>query len=396
MRTFEKTHPWIRFSVDLRQAPPSLWLLLGEAASKIEHLSRVPVQPETHNRLHQLYVAKGVAATTAIEGNTLSEADVLRAVEGTLKVPPSQEYLKQEVDNIIGAYGDIVEQLAAGKLADLTIEEITTYNRRALDRLPRKEDSGTPGEIRHHAVVVGNVYRGAPAEDCRHLLGRLCEWLNGSEFAAPQGMEMPYTILKALLGHLYVAWIHPFGDGNGRTARLVELRLLLSGGVPTPAAHLLSNHYNLTRTEYYRQLDMASKSGGDVIPFLEYAVRGLVDGLRQQLDEVWEQQYELAWEKHVHSVFDGVSEASARRQRDLVLALGRLGEKWVEIEKLSELTPGLAKAYAGKSAKTLLRDLGRLFVMHLIRKSPGRVRAHREIVLTFLPLRRPEHGTQPK
>lgn len=68
------------------------------------------------------------------------------------------------------------------------------------------------------------------------------------------------AILKAIAAHLYLAWIHPF-DGNGRTARLMELRLLLAAGVTTPATHLLSNHYNLTRGEYYRQLDAASRTG---------------------------------------------------------------------------------------------------------------------------------------
>lgn len=39
MRTFERTHPWISFRIDLRKAGPSLWLLLGEAASKCEHVA---------------------------------------------------------------------------------------------------------------------------------------------------------------------------------------------------------------------------------------------------------------------------------------------------------------------------------------------------------------------
>jgi Fic family protein len=88
-----------------------------------------------------------------------------------------------------------------------------------------------------------------------------------------------YAILKAVVAHLYLAWIHPFGDGNGRTARLVEFQILLSSGVPSPAAHLLSNHYNQTRSEYYRQLDRASKSGGELAPFIEYGARGFVAGL---------------------------------------------------------------------------------------------------------------------
>jgi len=78
-------------------------------------------------------------------------------------------------------------------------------------------------------------------------------------------------------------WIHPFGDGNGRTARLVEFQILLQAGIPSPAAHLLSNHYKQTRTEYYRQLATASRSGGNILPFIEYAVGGFVDGLKEQL-----------------------------------------------------------------------------------------------------------------
>ena len=80
MRTFERTHAWITFRLDLSRAAPELWLGLGEAASKCEHLSRVPLRPATALQVHQLYLAKGAAATTAIEGNTLSEAEVLKAV----------------------------------------------------------------------------------------------------------------------------------------------------------------------------------------------------------------------------------------------------------------------------------------------------------------------------
>jgi Fic/DOC family len=48
--------------------------------------------------------------------------------------------------------------------------------------------------------------------------------------------DIPGTeiLVKAILAHLYIAWIHPFGDGNGRAARLMELRILLEAGVPMP------------------------------------------------------------------------------------------------------------------------------------------------------------------
>lgn len=386
MRTFEKTHPWIRFRINLGEIGPEFWLCLGEAVSKCEHLARVPLRPATAERLHQLYLAKGAAATTAIEGNTLSESEVLRAVEGRLEVPPSKEYQKQEVENIIAACNQISQQVAAGQLPTLSAELIRSYNVQVLHALP-PEENVVPGEYRAHSVVVGNVYRGAPAEDCPWLEDKLCEWLNGEEFAAKPELELVYAIIKAVLAHVYLAWIHPFGNGNGRTARLIEFHLLMSAGMPSPAAHLLSNHYNETRAEYYRQLDLASKSGGDLLPFLRYAVQGLVDGLRAQLSLVWEQQWDITWQNYVHELFQSKTSASDARQRHLALDLGSRND-WVNGSDITELTPRLAKAYANKTPKTVQRDLNVLASMKLIEREARRVRARRELIFAFLPIRK--------
>jgi hypothetical protein len=338
--------------------------------------------------LHQLYLAKGVAATTAIEGNTLSEAEVQKAVEGKLVVPPSKQYLKQEVENIIAVCNQIGKQLEDASLPVPSPELLCSYNRQVLDKLPLDKDV-TPGKLRTHSVLVGNVYRGAPAEDCTYLLERMCQWLNGADFQAPDksapGMDTVYAILRAVIAHIYMAWIHPFGDGNGRSARLLEFHILLSAGVPSPAAHLLSNHYNQTRTEYYRQLDYASKSGGDIVPFLKYAVRGFVDGLRGQLEYIWDQQWDVVWRNFVHEKFQSKNSISDVRQRHLVLDLG-VKKDWVAFGDITELTPRIAKAYANKTPKTLQRDLNVLSEMELIVREARRVRARREIILAFLPL----------
>ena len=398
MRTFEQTHSWIPFRCDLDKAGAELWISLGEAASKCEHICRAPLRPGTAQALHQLYLAKGVAATTVIEGNTLSEEEVLKAVEGNLLVPPSKQYLKQEVENVIAACNGISKQLVDGTLPPLSRDLLRAYNRQILDLLPVKPDV-KPGELRERSVVVGNVYRGAPWEDCGHLLDRMCDWLNGPDSQAPDGavpgMDTVYAILRAVVAHLYLAWILPFDDGNGRTARLLEFRILLSAGVPSPAAHLFSNHYSQTRTEYYRQLDLASKSGGDIVPFIGYAVRGFVDGLREQLEKIWTQQGDVVWRNFIHEKFQNRNTLPDNRQRHLALDLGD-GEEWVEVGKVAELTPRLAKAYAGKTSKTVQRDLNELVQMGLITRDGRKLRARREIILAFLPLRkRPDAPAKP-
>lgn len=384
MRNYEKTHPWISFRLDLRRFPSELWLLLGEARSKIEHLAGVPLRPQTARELHLVYLAKGIRGTTAIEGNTLTEAQVKKILEGQLKLPPSQAYLQTEVRNIETALKLVWTELEAGDLP-ITVERIARFNELVLDSLALDEGI-VPGCVRNYSVGVMD-YRAAPAEDCDHLLSRLVQWLAEIDETLQQELGLGAAIVRAVVAHLYLAWIHPFGDGNGRTARLLEFAILSQAGVPTPACHLLSNHYSQTRDAYYRELSYASKSGGDITKFLVYAAQGLVDGLREQIALVQEQQLDVTWRNFVWEAFKSNHSPSGQRCRDLVLDLSRTNSV-VSRRELTEVSPRVAAAYAGKTAKTLSRDLNTLKSMGLIEVIAGAgVRAKTEIILAFLPRR---------
>lgn len=385
MRAFERTHRWLTFQLDLRRSSPQLWLRLGEAQSKCEHIAGTPLKPDVATRLHQVFLAKGALATTAIEGNTLTEGEVLQLLAGKLQLPKSKEYLGQEVENIVSVCNEIAGRLEEAD-GELTLERIRAYNRAVLKDLQVPADTAPPGETRQYSVGVG-PYRGAPHEDCDHLLERTCAWLNEPEFRPAGDDKIAFAVLRAALAHLYLAWIHPFGDGNGRTARLVEFFILITAGVPSPAAHLLSNHYNQTRAEYDRQLRHASSSGGDVLPFVQYAAAGFVDGLRAQIDEIRAQQWEDAWSNFVDEAFGIRPSAPEQRQKALVLALSDRRD-WVTTAEIPRLTPDLAAAYATKQAKTISRDLNALWARGLIERASGRVRALRETILAFLPPRK--------
>jgi Fic family protein len=388
MPTYDRTHPWLTFSLDLSRAPWQLWLLAGEAISKCEHLAGVALTPDAANELMKVYLAKGALATTAIEGNTLTEAQARQRVEGIKSLPPSKAYLGIEIDNIIEASNEILSGCLDGTVPPLTPALIRQFNERVLKGLTLGAEIH-PGELRTYSVGVAD-YRGAPAGDLEYLLGRLCGWL-----AQPWITELPdYSgsdqlrldaVLKAIVAHLYLAWIHPFGDGNGRTARLVEFYLLATGGVPFPAAHLLSNHYNQTRSEYYRQLSAASKSGGDVIPFILYALRGLVDELRAQIEVIRDQQLDLFWKHHVHQVV-GDSE-TGRRRRYLVEDLSAI-PAGVTRSKLADVSVRVLRHYMGRGEKTLQRDVSELERLDLIRREGDRYIANKGLVLAYMPPKR--------
>ena len=388
-RPYISSHPWISFGADLSRVDSRTWILLGESTSKCEHISRALIRPEDARELLQVYLVRGAVATTAIEGNTLSEEEARLLVDQGRRLPASKEYLGKEIENIVEALNEIkVAMIDDGSHEDLTVAKVKEYNRQVLRGL-ELEAGAIPGEIRRHSVTVG-AYRGAPWQDCAFLLERLCDWLGSDEFSPPDTeTQRPLSVIKAVIAHLYVAWIHPFGDGNGRTARLIETHLLLAAGFPMPTAQLLSNHYNETRSEYYRQLELASKRS-DPIPFIQYAIEGFVDQLRMQLDRVWGMQYLDRWEQFIYESFGEVTTESSRRRRRLVKDLSKVSldltnagvaPTTVPREQIRRLSPELAEMFATKTDRTLSRDINALLDMGLITRQPGGYLPNSDVIL---------------
>lgn len=272
-----------------------------------------------------------------------------------------------------------------GRIIPVSPKLICGFNRQVLLNLA-VDEGVEPGAVRKDSRIVGR-YRCPPADDCANLLSKFCDWLNSTDFVPEKDHELVCGIIKAIVAHIYFVWVHPFGDGNGRTARLLELKFLMEAGVPSDAAHLLSNHYNQTRQKYYHFLDIASKNGGNLLPFIEYAVAGFVEQLREQINIIRQQQVDVTWINHVHARFQADKSPSGRRRRDLVLALS--GTQPSRKSEISRLTPELAAAYASKTDKTVSRDINALQDMGLIKRMRGGYVAKKDEILAFLPIRKP-------
>lgn len=381
-RAYETSHPWIDFQ--LRAEQDRLWVLLGEALSKCHHLSGTPLQPGLARSLARVYLVKGAVATTAIEGNTLREEEVLSLLDSGERLPASQEYLQQEVDNVLLA----LEEIRDGAQFELTPEWIKSQNRKILANL-ELEDHVVPGEYTQERVAVGN-YRGAPPEDVDFLMDELCKWLNRDwltfDATTPPDMRFFRSFFAATLAHLYIAWIHPFGDGNGRTARIVECAILANSGVvPWVSSNLLSDHYNRTRSRYYQRLQLSSRRR-EVMGFITYSAQGFVDMLREQIADVQKMQRRVAWTNYVHERMASESDGSTlKRRRRLALAMPPTDV--VKRQELRRLTPDLAEMYAGMTDKTLSRDLTRLLELELIERdsASGGYRSGIHVMDAFMP-----------
>ena len=321
MKRYLETHKHIDFKVDLRDAPASTWVLLGEAKSKSQHVGRALLSPQAAAELLQVYLAKGMLATTAIEGNTLSEEEVRQVLQGTWSCPLLASTSSVRLRTCWLLTTSRAKSCWSDPDLPFTVERLREYNRLILDGLEVEKDV-VPGEIRAHSVVVGPL-SGGTGRGRRVSVGAAVSLAQQRRVRCPCGrasMGAPLAIVKAVVAHLYLAWIHPFGDGNGRTARLLELQILLSAGFPVPTCQLLSNHYNQTRTEYYRQLSISSREAEGLLSFLAYAAQGFVDQLREQLD--------------------GDLEAAIRRSDGLNTSTKRFGDRRSETDIGASSRPG--------------------------------------------------------
>ena len=243
-----------------------------------------------------------------------------------------------------------------------------------------------PGKFRTDSRFVG-PYKTPNHEDVPELMEKLCIWIK-EEFHFESGQDFPTAVIQAIVTHVYLEWIHPFGDGNGRTGRLLEFYILLRAGLPNIVSHVLSNFYNVTRPEYYRQLKEA-KEKKDLTYFIEYAVKGFRDGLVENLNIIQESQLFTFWHNYIYETFSNLKytkKEAFKRKRELILQLPT--DKYLSADEMTMTTPLIAKMYSKVNKVTILRDIKELYELNLLKKEGRKFKANIEILRTMIPLRK--------
>ena len=382
-------YPHIRFCKHWEIGPDTHYQL-GQCQAIISAIREMPILPERHKELLGVSLIKGAQATTAIEGNTLTDAEVER-VAGGESLPPSKQYQEREVKNILDAMdGIVIEVVREGRSRLVSKQLILSFHEQVGKDLGEHFDA-LPGQLRTDERVVG-PYKCPRAQDVETLVDLLCQWLQ-VEFQFAQGAQ-PFesAVIQAIATHVYLEWIHPFGDGNGRTGRLLEFYLLLRAGNPDIGSHILSNFYNKTRPAYYRQLERAHRER-DLTAFIAYAVEGYRDGLEESLATIQKSQFEMAWRMLIYERFAELKYTKKnvfKRRRMLMLSMPL--HEAVAFDELPDLTNRLARAYAGLTDRTMRRDIDSLCDMELVIRVPlpNRYLANHSLLQRQMPRTKPD------
>jgi Fic family protein len=353
-----------------------LWRLLGEAESACRLIGHAALPPKAHPSLDLLLRGRGISAIAGLSGLSVTEEEAALAVQGRLSITAEDKPRLEQVLNIAKAIIKVGESLRAKEIPPLFPVAVKWINRLVLDQFESAEGA-IPGEPRM-IDPAEHPYPLPAAADCQELLSRLCAWLNGPAFTAPEHASA-HGFIKAALAHLHLLWIQPFEAGNGRTARLVELALLAASGAPLPVAYCMAIHYRRTVEEFHEQVQRAAISRGNFYPFLLYAASGFVNELDRLWTAITAEQRRAVWRDYVNSALEGRSKPGHERRKQLLMALSDLSGP-ASVAGVLASRPDLAETYANLSSKTLTRDINSLIALGLAKREDGGVRACTDVI----------------
>lgn len=250
--------------------------LFIEARVLKQTVADLPVLPWLAAELEEETIRRAIHSTAAIEGNPLSEEQVGRVLARSAESKTS-ERAEQEITNLRGAYALCRALPLRGGSFKLEEPTIKAFHQAITQDIAHQHNA--PGRYRDHLVKVGDAEHGGVytppkiLKDVQTLMGEFTAWINGEDLMAE---EPP---VRAALAHYHLGLIHPFGDGNGRTARLVEALILQAQGI----GHLpvmLSNYYYTHVDDYYWAFTRSLRSKThDVTPFMEFVLKAFIAAL---------------------------------------------------------------------------------------------------------------------
>ncbi len=244
------------------------------ACAVVEH---TPLPPAAEAELRHRARIRSTHYSTRIEGNRLTLAEAEQVVEGKKAQFHGRDRDVGDVKNYWNALLR-VEEWAARKMP-LTEELI-----RKLHALIKEGTRAKPTPYRDGQNAIRDsasgtiIYLPPEAKDVPALMAALVEWVNRAE---KDGLPVP---LIAGLAHYQFVTIHPYYDGNGRTARLLATFILHRGGYGLNGFFSLEEHHARDLEGYYRSLSVhphhnyyEGRAEADLTPWLEYFIRTLAD-----------------------------------------------------------------------------------------------------------------------
>ena len=215
-------------------------------------------------------------SSTSIEGNPLNIKQVGVVLSGE-PLLSHNEYAEIEVKN----YKDALDYISKYDQKKITASTILKIHSLLTNRLL---DASRSGKWRKNPVYIENqagetIYTAVAPQDIPDKINDLLSWLRDN-------IVRVHPVIVAAILHQELVTIHPFADGNGRTARALTALFLKTVGYDFRGSLVLDSYYSTDRAAYYQALHDSqgatfnASRDADLSSWIEYFTGGFLSSAR--------------------------------------------------------------------------------------------------------------------
>jgi len=311
-----------------------------------QSLADLPITPKVIKTLRETARLYSTHYSTMIEGNELSQKQVDRVIKESAHFAGRE----REEKEVLGYYAALEKmESISRKKGEVTENTIKTLHALVMGS-GKKRARPTPYRDGQNVIrdsrSGGIVYLPPEAKDVPTLMKALVHWIRQNKKQIP----VPIT---ASIAHYQFATIHPYYDGNGRTARLLTTLVLRLGGYDLKGLYSLEEYYAKNLKGYYDALNTGKshnyykgRADADITKWVEYFIEGAAVAFEKVKTRALEAAREGAKDKS-----QTLRALDARQREALTLFQDRDEIKAPDIGKLLKVQPRTATAICRKWVK---------------------------------------------
>lgn len=299
---------------------------IGSIEAAREVIQNSPLVPTYERQFKKEAIARTVHYATSLEGNALNLTEVRRIIEG---MPGSEVRGERLEASESGPLNPSLSTLAPTTTAMVArkrdVQEVINYREAIeyMDKLILRETKGLNEEIigEMNRIITnkivpegsGGKYREVGAfsrnsltwekslqwpdpKEVPWLMGQLVNWLKSEE------AKNLHPVIRAGILHTWFVLIHPFEEGNGRTARGLSTLSLFLDGYNVKDLFSLEEFYDHDAAQYYAGIKSVLDSSGDYTLWLSYFSQGLKGEYNRVKERVIRLSKEFRMKKQVGQI----------------------------------------------------------------------------------------------
>lgn len=330
-----------------------------------EVVNNAPLIPAYEKQFKQEAQLATIHHGTHIEGNELSFTQAEGVLEGKNIVAGERDI--QEVINYRNVLKYLDEEIGdvrdvGEKSLKYTEKQILKIHSFAVEKIVPEEQRG---KFRQVQVILRNaqtgeiVFRPPPAPEVPYLIEEFLKWLNGVE-----GKDL-HPVLRAAVAHYVISSVHPFTDGDGRTARGFATLILFTEGYDIKRLFSLEEYFDKNAFDYYealRKTDLTNEASfeeRDLTGWLEFFTKAL----SIELTQIKEKIRRISLDSKIKEKLGGKQVALNERQMKIMEYIEARNQ--ATMKELKPLLPMI-------SEDTILRELYSLIKQKLVKKKGSR------------------------